>query len=372
VSITGAGTCTVGAAQAASSDGAYAAGSASVDVPIDRAPQALSFINAPPATPTYGGTWAPSLSSGGSTAAAVLGVAPNSTGCVLDGGIVRFSGVGACTVTLDQAGDANHLAASQVSKQFTVSPASTTVTPTMPLSLTVGTALVPSATLDSPTSACRSGQTVAFALDKNPVTGVTGSYALGSGTTDATGAAKAPTVRTTGWGPDAYLLTDTFAGTANCAASSGAAPLSITSAGQVAVGAGTYTISGRGPVAFAFALTRLPRTGRATYAGAIAVVQAGKWSYLGSITSFVKNSATSGTISGKGSLSWWNPALNRNRGGWNVARTGVPFSARFSSTTTTSRGFFGVQLSYTPVPPQPAVLPNSDPVALSRGAIALQ
>ncbi len=50
-----------------------------------------------------------------------------------------------------------------------------------------------------------------------------------------------------------------------------------------------------------------------------------------------------------------------------LARTGVAFTAA----TRTSPGSFGIQISYTPVPPQPATLPNSSPITLKSGKIVI-
>ena len=76
-------------------------------------------------------------------------------------------------------------------------------------------------------------------------------------------------------------------------------------------------------------------------------------------------------MTGTGTLSWWNPSLNNNHGGWQLASTGVAFTARFTATTTTSPGSFGIQISYTPVPPQPSTLPNSSPISLRSGIIVM-
>jgi hypothetical protein len=72
-------------------------------------------------------------------------------------------------------------------------------------------------------------------------------------------------------------------------------------------------------------------------------------------------------VTGTGSLYWWNPALGNGHGCWQLAETGVAFTA----TTSTSPGSFGIQISYTPVSPQPPTLPNSSPVSLKSGAIVM-
>ena len=76
-------------------------------------------------------------------------------------------------------------------------------------------------------------------------------------------------------------------------------------------------------------------------------------------------------MTGTGSLYWWNQSLNNHRGGWQLAKTGVAFTASFGATAKASPGSFGIQISYTPTPPQPPVLPNSSPVSLKSGVIAM-
>jgi hypothetical protein len=74
---------------------------------------------------------------------------------------------------------------------------------------------------------------------------------------------------------------------------------------------------------------------------------------------------------GTGTLSWWNPALDHGHGGWQLAQAGVAFTITFAATTKTSPGSFGIQISYTPVPPQPTALPDSGPVSLKSGVIVI-
>jgi hypothetical protein len=253
----------------------------------------------------------------------------------------------------------------------TITAAATTLTSTVPLSTTVGTSMTPSAILSSSASACQTGQPVTFTLDKSPVTGVTGGYPLGSASTDPTGVAKAPSVATTGWQPTAYTLTAIYPGDGNCSGSTASAPLTISAPGQALAGAGVYAVPGAGSVTFGLVVTRFPFATGATYVGGISLVEAGEWNFEGCVTSYLKASATQGSIGGVGTLSWWNPALNHNRGGWVVARTNVPYTAAFTASTSRSAGAFGAHLSYTPMGAQPPVLPNSGPVSLTRGVIGM-
>ena len=54
-----------------------------------------------------------------------------------------------------------------------------------------------------------------------------------------------------------------------------------------------------------------------------------------------------------------------------LAKAGVAFTASFGATAKSSPGSFGIQISYTPTPSQPPVLPNSSPVSLKSGVIVL-
>ena len=49
----------------------------------------------------------------------------------------------------------------------------------------------------------------------------------------------------------------------------------------------------------------------------------------------------------------------------------MAFTANFGATAKTSRGSFGIQISYTPTASQPSALPNSGPVSLKSGVIVM-
>jgi hypothetical protein len=249
----------------------------------------------------------------------------------------------------------------------TVTPAATALAYTGPQSVPRGTSFTPAATLSSPASACQAGQAVSFTLNVNPKTGTPGTYPLESATTDSTGAAAGASVPTSGWRAGAYTITAGYAGTADCGASASTKPLVVTVSGLKAAGSGSYPVPGTATVKVDFAV--IGHTG--TYHGGITLVSRGNWRLTGTDSGYTKSSATQGTVTGTGTLSWWNPALNNNHGGWQLAGTGVAFTASFTSTTTTSPGSFGIQISYTPVPPQPSTLPNSSPINLHTGIIVI-
>jgi hypothetical protein len=117
-----------------------------------------------------------------------------------------------------------------------------------------------------------------------------------------------------------------------CPAATTSASLAVTVAGQVAYGAGSYSVPGVGPTSFGFVVALKPHT-TSTYAGQIAVVVPGKWLFQASITSYGLTSSTKGLLGGSGSLCWWNGALNRGLGGWQLAKSGVTFTASAGAST---------------------------------------
>jgi hypothetical protein len=265
------------------------------------------------------------------------------------------------------AADPNY-AIGYVAGQVSVGQASTALAYTGPSSVSAAADLVPAAVLSSPAGACQAGQPVSFVLDANPATGAAGSYPLESATTTGAGAASGASISTAGWQAGAYTITASYAGTANCAGSSITEPLAVTAPGLAAAGAGRYQLAG-GTVGFGFIVAQIRHTG--VYQGAISLVSPGGWQLTGTLKSYTKSSPTQGTVTGTGSLYWWNQSLDKHRGGWQLARTGVAFTAGFGATAKASPGSFGIQISYTPTSSQPPVLPNSSPVSLKSGVIAM-
>jgi MBG domain (YGX type)/Bacterial Ig-like domain (group 3) len=329
--------------------------------------QADLTITASSGSMTYGGT-PPTITPSFSGFVNGDGPASLATAPSCSTAATSASPVGSYPSTCSGAADPNY-SIGYVSGQVTVGQAGTTLVYTGPESISAGTGLVPAATLTSPASACESGQQVTFALNANPATGVAGTYTLESATTGSSGSATGASVSTKNWQAGAYAITASYAGTANCAAATVTEPLAVTVPGLGAAGAGGYTVSGAGAVGFGFIVAQVPHT--SSYLGAISLINNGKWEFTGTITSYVMTSSTQGTLAGTGSLSWWNPALNSKRGGWQLAKSGVAFTAGFGVTTKTAPGSFGIKISYTPVLPQPTVLPNSSPINLSSGAIVI-
>jgi hypothetical protein len=277
-------------------------------------------------------------------------------------------GTGTQTITASYSGDVENTA-STGTVTVTVQPTPATLAYTGPQSIAAGTGLVPTASLSSSVAACEASQPVSFTLNANPATGAAGTYPLESATTSSTGIATGASISTSRWQAGAYTITASYAGTANCAPSTATAALAVTTAGLAAAGAGSYPVTGAGTVSFGFIIAKIPHT--SAYLGSVSLVSPRKWQLTGTLSGFLMTSATQGQVTGTGNLYWWNPLLSNAHGGWQLAKSGVSFTASFSATTKTASGAFGIQISYTPVSPQPTPLPNSAPVNLTSGAIAV-
>jgi CSLREA domain-containing protein len=267
------------------------------------------------------------------------------------------------------AADANYTI-TYVPGSLTVAQTSTTLTYTGPQTASTKSTFVPAATLSNGPSGCDSGQPVAFTLNVNPITGAAGPYTLESATTSSAGVGTGAAISTAQWQYGSYTLTATYAGSSDCAGSVTSVALSVTEPGLAASGVGIYTAPGAGGVSFGFAAGLKPRT-QSTYLGALALVDNSRWELIASVTAYAKSNSTTAALSGKGNLYWWNPVLDRSRGGWALAASNVAYTARCTTTTRSSPGSFGITITYTPAPGQPSPLPNSAPITLTKGAITL-
>jgi|HubBroStandDraft_5_1064220.scaffolds.fasta_scaffold03959_4 hypothetical protein len=243
-----------------------------------------------------------------------------------------------------------------------------------PTQVAVSASLIPTAALSSATASCVAGQPVSFSLSADPLNGTSGTYSLGSAEASGTGAVTGPSVSTAGWQNGVYTLTATYAGATvgavNCPAATTSASLAVTVSGQAAVGDGWYSIPGAGLTNFGFVVALKAHTA-STYTGALAVIIPGKWLFQANVTSYGKTSSTQGLLGGTGTLYWWNAALNHGRGAWQLAKSGVTYTATASAATKSAAASFGITIKYTPAPPQPTSLPDSAPLALSKGVIVL-
>jgi len=103
--------------------------------------QTISFTSSAPQSPAVGGTYTPTASGGGSGNAVVFSIdSASGAVCTISTGTVTFNAVGTCTISADQAGNANYAAA-----------------PRMQQSISVSTQLQSAATLNSTTSMANDG-----------------------------------------------------------------------------------------------------------------------------------------------------------------------------------------------------------------------
>jgi CSLREA domain-containing protein len=241
----------------------------------------------------------------------------------------------------------------------------------------VGESFQPAAKLSSAASACISGKTISFTLDRNPLTGAAGPYSLGTATTNSSGQATMGSVNTAGWQEGIYELYASFAGTSNCDPSSDQATLTVASPGNSANGGGWYTLSGSGRVNFGFTVRKTDNkcTSNCTYKGQVLLINNGKWRLKGTLSTYSKLSTGQGAASGTGDLYWWDSSLNGGLGDWALAQSGVSFTINFYDSGKkgkASTDTFGINIQYKPVSPQPNTLPNSAPQVLKGGDIKVQ
>jgi hypothetical protein len=157
--ILAAGTCMIAADQAG--DANYAPAAQVVrSFAINPADQTVTFTSTPPVPAVYGGQYTLAATGGGSNNPVTFGTTSPAV-CTVGGTTVDFVGVGTCSLTAFQAGDANHNdgAASQV---FTVDPQAQTIT-FAPLTIAQGYPGGPSYTVSATGGA--SGQPVVLSVD---------------------------------------------------------------------------------------------------------------------------------------------------------------------------------------------------------------
>jgi hypothetical protein len=265
-------------------------------------------------------------------------------------------------------GDPNNSGVSDngaANEQVTVNAATTTLSYTGANQVAIGSSFTLAAALTSAAASCESGQPVNFSVSPDPLNVTIASLSLGTPNSTTSGAASL-TVSTTGWAHGVYMITVSYGGTANCKPSTNSASFAVTSPGQFAFGSGLYTVPSVGGTSLGFVVVQTKRA----YIGELNVVTPGKWWFQANVTSFGLTSTTQGLLAGTGSLYWWNSTLNRGHGGWQLGKSGVAYKAT-ANAGTNSTASFGINISCTPVSPQPTTLPNSSPVALTRGGIII-
>ena len=156
VTMLAAGTCSLTANQAGNTNYG-AAPQTTLDVTIAAASQAITGFVAIPVAPVYapGGTFAVSATPGLSTSAVVFASTTTSV-CTVAGNTVTMLSAGTCSLTANQAGDANYTASPQVALDVTIGEATQAITdfvanPTAPVYAPGGTFAV-SATAGASTS----------------------------------------------------------------------------------------------------------------------------------------------------------------------------------------------------------------------------
>jgi YVTN family beta-propeller protein len=129
VTFTSVGTCVIDANQAG--DANYTAASeVQQSITVGQGAQTVAFTSTNPSPVVVGGpSYTPTASGGESTSPVIISLDASSTGCSVNGsGVVTFTSVGTCVIDVNQAGDANYTAASEVKQSITVGQD----TPSMP------------------------------------------------------------------------------------------------------------------------------------------------------------------------------------------------------------------------------------------------
>ena len=150
-------------------DGAGSSTTQVLTLTVGRATQAIAFISSPPADPTYGGSYAPGATGGGSGNPVVFSVDGSSTSdaCSYTSGLVDFTGLGTCVLDANEAGNGDYLAAPEVQQSFTIgqAPQAIAFTSTVPASTVVSDTYTPS------TNGGASGNPVGVSIDGSSTPG---------------------------------------------------------------------------------------------------------------------------------------------------------------------------------------------------------
>ncbi|HEY7824633.1 MAG TPA: MBG domain-containing protein, partial [Acidimicrobiia bacterium] len=151
-----AGTCIVTARKAASTN-YNAAVSAATTMTFAQAPQTITFANPAASGATYGESAIPVAPEASSDLPVTL-TPTDPTVCTVSGGGVNLVSAGTCEITATQAGDGNYLAASDVTRSFTIAKANqATLMMTSPSSAIYGETITLAASGGSGTGALSFG-----------------------------------------------------------------------------------------------------------------------------------------------------------------------------------------------------------------------
>jgi PKD repeat protein len=126
VSFTGAGTCTINANQGGSA--AYFPATRQQSFTVGPGTQTITISSTPPSSATAGGLPYAVEASASSGLPVALTIAPQSSSvCTLSGAVVRFIGIGTCTIDANQEGNASFFPAAQVQQSFFVARGSQSI-----------------------------------------------------------------------------------------------------------------------------------------------------------------------------------------------------------------------------------------------------
>jgi hypothetical protein len=122
----GAIVCTHGTLSAA--DYTFVTGSSGT-LTITQAAQSISFTTSAPSGSVYGGSYAPAATGGDSGNAVTFSIdsSSDSGACLMNAGVVSFTGVGTCVVDANQAATTDYAAAPQVQQSFSIGQATLSV-----------------------------------------------------------------------------------------------------------------------------------------------------------------------------------------------------------------------------------------------------
>ena len=162
ISFIGAGDCDYTVNQAGSSN-YEAAPQLSYTISVGKGSQATAFTSTAPTSAAVGGaTYSPTATGGASGNAVTFRIDVNTASvCAITAGVVRFVGVGTCTVTANQSGSANYLAAAVESQSFSVGKGAQTISFT---SSAPTNAVVAGATYTPVATGGATGNTVTFSI----------------------------------------------------------------------------------------------------------------------------------------------------------------------------------------------------------------
>lgn len=137
LSHTSAGTCDIVVTKAGD-DNHLPETSSPLTITVTKAPQTLSFTSTVPASPLPGGTYdVTAVSDRGLTPSLAITTGSPSV-CTLSSGTVTFLTTGSCVVTASQAGDGDHLAATDVTQTIAVGALNQTIAFTQPADMGFG------------------------------------------------------------------------------------------------------------------------------------------------------------------------------------------------------------------------------------------